>query len=170
MENAIQPIVAFMVLCSITIHGLSVPSFSLGRRVHSVSRTWSRPGSRPAPPEWLNQARLVSRGAPDIVVNRDLDDQMERGEARLDEKDITELPIQPSRRVGSPQNPDDTGSSGTTLEGQDQEAPSPSCEEGVRPDGNAPPDGTDLISEWQEPHHRIIERQGSPGEDVRYFV
>lgn len=170
VENAIQPIVAFMVLCSITIHGLSVPSFSLGRRVHSVSRTWSRPGSRPAPPEWLNQARLVSRGAPDIVVNRDLDDQMERGEARLDEKDITELPIQPSRRVGSPQNPDDTGSSGTTLEGQDQEAPSPSCEEGVRPDGNAPPDGTDLISEWQEPHHRIIERQGSPGEDVEVEV
>ena len=31
-----------MVLCSILIHGLSIPFFSLGRRVHSVSRTWSR--------------------------------------------------------------------------------------------------------------------------------
>ena len=72
----VQPLVAFMVLCSITIHGLSIPGFSLGRRVHSVSRTWSRrdtTGSgRVGAPDWTNQARLVSR-AEDIVINRDLE-------------------------------------------------------------------------------------------------
>jgi len=72
--QTIQPIVAFMVLCSITIHGLSIPSLSLGRRVHSVSRTWSRhntmnsTGART--PEWANQARLVTRRE-DIIINRD---------------------------------------------------------------------------------------------------
>lgn len=57
-----------MVLCSIIIHGLSIPSFSLGRRVHSVSRTWSRHTA----PDWTNQTRLVQRGD-DIVINRDLE-------------------------------------------------------------------------------------------------
>uniref|UniRef100_A0A8H7XPH3 Cation/H+ exchanger transmembrane domain-containing protein n=1 Tax=Psilocybe cubensis TaxID=181762 RepID=A0A8H7XPH3_PSICU len=82
LEDTIQPIVAFMVLCSITIHGLSIPGFSLGRRVHSVSRTWSRRdtmtntstrGGRVREPEWATQARRVTR-AEDIVVNRDRDD------------------------------------------------------------------------------------------------
>ncbi|KDR83246.1 hypothetical protein GALMADRAFT_134731 [Galerina marginata CBS 339.88] len=84
LEKTIQPIVAFMVLCSITIHGLSIPGFSLGRRVHSVSRTWSRrdtvgsSGGRQAP-DWTNQARMVSR-AEDVVVNRDRDLEEGRGE------------------------------------------------------------------------------------------
>ncbi|KAF8887097.1 Sodium/hydrogen exchanger family-domain-containing protein [Infundibulicybe gibba] len=78
LAQTIEPIVAFMVLCSITIHGLSIPGFSLGRRVHSVSRTWSRH----APPEWTNQARMVSRPE-EIVINRD--NEMERGELPPDE-------------------------------------------------------------------------------------
>jgi NhaP-type Na+/H+ or K+/H+ antiporter len=71
LKQTIQPIVAFMVLCSIVIHGLSVPSFSLGRRVHSVSRTWSRRDTTGSQgPEWANQARMVTRGE-DIIINRD---------------------------------------------------------------------------------------------------
>ena len=42
LRDTIQPIVAFIVLCSIIIHGLSIPGFSLGRRVHTLTRTWSR--------------------------------------------------------------------------------------------------------------------------------
>ncbi|KIM41196.1 hypothetical protein M413DRAFT_43557, partial [Hebeloma cylindrosporum] len=74
LEGTIQPVVAFMVLCSITIHGLSIPSFSLGRRVHSVSRTWSRRDTQTsAPPDWTTQTRMVTRGE-DIVINRDVAD------------------------------------------------------------------------------------------------
>ncbi len=80
LAKTIQPIVAFMVLCSIVIHGLSIPSFSLGRRVRSVSRTWSRH----APPDWTIQTRLVERGAADIVINRD--SAMEEGRLAADEK------------------------------------------------------------------------------------
>ena len=163
VADSIQPIVAFMVLCSITIHGLSIPGFSLGRHVRSVSRTWSRQ----APPEWLNQARIVSRGAADIVVNRDREDQMERGEMHPDEKDMAESPTDQSKTVHSSQAPDDGGSS--TLEGQtqDDQAPSPTAGEETWP--HTPRDGTELVLEWQEPHHTIIERRTSPGEDVRYL-
>ena len=80
VRDMIQPIIAFMVLCSIIIHGLSIPGFSLGKRVHSISRTWSRRdtnGSGRAP-DWTNQARLVSR-AEDIVINRDLEKGQREG-------------------------------------------------------------------------------------------
>jgi len=74
VEETIQPIVAFMVLCSIAVHGLSISGFSLGRRVHSVSRTWSRrdTATSHAQPDWTNHARMISRGD-EIVINRDHD-------------------------------------------------------------------------------------------------
>ncbi|KAF8125710.1 Sodium/hydrogen exchanger family-domain-containing protein [Boletus edulis] len=60
LASTIQPIVAFMVLCSVAIHGLSIPFFSLGRRVHSVSsRTWSRHASGP---DWTTYTRHITRG------------------------------------------------------------------------------------------------------------
>ncbi|KAF7351413.1 Na+ H+ exchanger 1 [Mycena sanguinolenta] len=74
LAKTIQPICAFMVLCSITIHGLSIPSFSLGRRVHSVSRTWSRHTTATAHasrPDWMDHVRIAGNG---IVVNRDAED------------------------------------------------------------------------------------------------
>lgn len=86
LVETIHPIVGFMVLTSITVHGLSIPSFSLGRRVHSVSRTWSRHAtgqSLGGQPEWANQTTLVTRGDEKIVINRDdrraLEIDVERG-------------------------------------------------------------------------------------------
>ncbi|KAF9465385.1 Sodium/hydrogen exchanger family-domain-containing protein [Collybia nuda] len=153
LNDTIQPIVAFMVLCSITIHGLSIPSFSLGRRVRTVSRTWSRH----APPDWTNQARLVSRGAADIVINRD--DEMERGHLEATEKTLgTESLSSQGRRTPEEKQPDDDGSLDTKLNSgipHDFQA---------RPD--TPPDGDEQVAEWQEPHHRVIERRRGAGEDV----
>jgi len=60
-------------------HYYSWVTDSRGKRVHSLSRTWSRrdtTGSgRADAPNWTNQARFIAR-AEDIVINRDL----ERGE------------------------------------------------------------------------------------------
>ncbi|KAA1472955.1 hypothetical protein DENSPDRAFT_839357 [Dentipellis sp. KUC8613] len=60
----LQPIVAFVVLCSITIHGLSIPFFSasrnIGSRTVSLSRTLTSRGGTmdgAAPPDWLLWAR-----------------------------------------------------------------------------------------------------------------
>ncbi|KAK2463768.1 hypothetical protein APHAL10511_004206 [Amanita phalloides] len=155
LAQAIQPIVAFMVLCSIVIHGLSIPSFSLGRRVHSVSRTWSRH----APPDWTNQARLVERGA-DIVINRDT--VMEEGKLTPNEK-----------LDGSTKRPS-LESNAVTLDksAADENASAAADGEEIQLDSRreVPPDGTESVMEWQEPHRKIVERRGGPGEDVQVEV
>lgn len=33
-----------------------------------------------------------------------------------------------------------------------------------------PPDGTEKVMEWQEPHHKIIEKREGPGEDVSFLI
>lgn len=90
LSLTIEPIIAFMVMCSILIRqyriyhrniqpetksyslldGLSIPFFNLGRRVTSLSipRTLSLRGSHE--PEWAANTRKVSRPE-DIVINRD---------------------------------------------------------------------------------------------------
>jgi sodium/hydrogen antiporter len=144
LAATIQPIVAFMVLCSILIHGLSIPFFSLSRRVHSVSRTWSRHGA----PDWTMHTRRVSR-AEDIVINRD--SEMERGELSI-EKTIS----------GSPEQ--------TVLDSIRQtESPSPQMEmETEEMKDEQPPDGNGIVSEWQEGRDKIVEKQEGPGEDVNF--
>ncbi|RDB14835.1 putative Na(+)/H(+) antiporter C3A11.09 [Hypsizygus marmoreus] len=150
LADTIQPIVAFMVLCSITIHGLSIPSLSLGRRVHTVSRTWSR---HVGAPDWTNQTRLVRRGE-EIVINRDSD--MERGHLHGEGK-------LPESRTLTSRTP-----SVSTPEKLHEEHPSLErhlslpLSEGL-PD--APPDET-VEQEWQEGHHIVIERRAYPGDDV----
>ena len=148
----IQPIVAFIVLCSVAIHGLSIPFFSLGRRVHSVSsRTWSRHASGP---DWATQTRHVTR-AEDVVINRDHDvDDMENGRAGLTEEEKT---ILESRRTSTEiKAPHEDGNSKT--------------EDMLKGDNTAkekmPPDGTETTTEWKEGSDKIIERQAGPGEDV----
>lgn len=163
LHATIQPIVAFMVLCSITIHGLSIPFFSLGRRVHSVSRTWSR--HEPAA-DWTNQARHIERGQ-DIVINRDSD--MERGELTPDEK----------LALASQQASDSSGSSPrqTDLTRVEEEGDGHSHVEKVVEDGvpesqkeENPPDGTNTVQEWKEGPHRIVERRAGPGEEVNFTI
>lgn len=138
LAATMQPIVAFMVLCSILIHGLSIPFFSLGRRVHSVSRTWSRH----AAPDWTTHTRRVSR-AEDIVINRD--SVMERGELSI-EKSGSETPGE-----AEPNGKEESFNAETENEKKAEN----------------PPDGTEKLVEWKEGPHRIIERRGDPGEEVR---
>ena len=151
LAATIQPIVAFMVLCSIIIHGLSIPSFSLGRRVHTVSRTWSRH----APAEWINQARRVENPE-DIVINRD-DNALERGESK--EKVVSQ---RESTVDGSP----------SSLTIKEEPIENHNVSETVRIDEETMkeeniPDGGERVSEWREGPHKLIERRAGPGEEVR---
>ena len=161
LAASIQPIVAFMVLTSITIHGLSIPFFSLGRRVHSVSRTWSRHTSMdPSGPEWAMHTRRASRPE-DIVINRD--SVLERGEYMHGVVDEKERPpailLEPEKVIDSPTTP----SSSLPSKAGDPEART----EG-RPD--EPPDGDALEEEWREGSDIVIERQAGPGEEVEVRV
>ncbi|PPQ97341.1 hypothetical protein CVT26_006575 [Gymnopilus dilepis] len=130
LEQTIQPIVAFMVLCSITIHGLSIPSFSLGRRVHSVSRTWSRRdtvgSTRNRLPEWANQARMVTR-AEDVIVNRDPGAEavdLERGDLVLEKEkqELDEKEREKEERNGSSSGGTTAAGSLDEDEGEDEES------------------------------------------------
>lgn len=164
LAASIQPIVAFMVLCSIAVHGLSIPFFSLGRRVHSVSRTWSRHDTwgrgGHAMPEWANQTRTVIPGQ-DIVINRDRD--VERGDAiSTDEK----IDLDRSRRESL------TAQEGTASDtGKEKSATASTSSQtrgGEEWDAReeVPPDGTETEAEWREGPHRVIERRQGPGEEV----
>ena len=92
LRDTIEPIIAFVVLCSIIIHGLTIPGFTLGKRVHSLSRTWSR-WDTTGLPDWTNRATLVTKPE-DIIINRDL----EKGE-------ITEEPLKKTMTMTNMLNP-----------------------------------------------------------------
>ncbi|KAI0789689.1 Sodium/hydrogen exchanger family-domain-containing protein [Abortiporus biennis] len=169
LANSIQPIVAFMVLCSIAVHGLSIPFFSLGRRVHSVSRTWSRHdtfGRHASLPEWANQTRRVDRRE-DIVINRDRD--VERGDLSPEEK------LARSRRESM--TVVDQHAESTDLEKEPSSGSQTQSEGGGMRNSKGwdlreemPPDGNDIIAEWREGTHRIIERRTGPGDEVEVEV
>lgn len=118
-----------------------------------MSRTWSRH----APPDWTNQARLVERGA-DIVINRD--SAMEEGKAVSDEKAETS-----TKRAS-------TVSTGVTLKKSPVHEDGSEDKEDAEMDSREefPPDGTDKVMEWQEPHRKIIEKREGPGEDVSFLI
>ena len=184
VSQMIQPIVAFMVICSITIHGLSIPGFSLGRRVHSVSRTWSRrdtTGSRAGAPDWTNQARLVTR-AEDIVINRDL----ERGEGGGGrggvplEKTMMMMSTRTlNNNGGGDDGQKDDDSDGVKSDAISEEERSPifastnlqrENQEDCR--NQFPPDGKhNQTREWIEGDQRVVERNvGGPGDDVKFSL
>ncbi|KAG6830777.1 hypothetical protein H0H87_007121, partial [Tephrocybe sp. NHM501043] len=161
LADTIQPIVAFMVLCSIVLHGLSIPSFSLGRRVHSVSRSVSRPWSRHARPDWTNQVHLVERGV-DLVINRNSD--MERGEPDGSEDKV---PKESESRLSI----SETKTPSVTFQGNGNDELSIQEKAELN---HAQPDTLRDIgateTEWLEPHRIVIERHASPGEDVEVEV
>ncbi|KAJ7070126.1 Sodium/hydrogen exchanger family-domain-containing protein [Mycena amicta] len=166
LAKTIQPICAFMVLCSIAVHGLSIPGFSLGRRVHSVSRTWSRHTTATAAhgpqPDWMDHVRKAEGG---VVVNRDprrLEDVEEASGSSGVEKETVDGRVLEDIEV------DGNRSESATAVGSEREKRD--VEAGLTPERDVPPDGEDLVSEWQEGPHRIIERRAGPGEEVEVQV
>ena len=154
LAASIQPIVAFMVLCSIAVHGLSIPFFNISRRVQSVSRTWSRHNtmntydSHRHPlglPEWTQQIRIVRPGE-DIIINRD-----EAG------------------RPGEAGHQGDATAVGSSSSSQDEKHADEhdAAERGQNGGAGNPPDGTETVMEWKEGAHRVIERREGPGAEVR---
>lgn len=185
LAASIQPIVAFMVLCSILVHGLSIPFFSLGRRVHSVRREWSRRSTLDtnAAPEWANQTRRLKPGEKP-EVNRDVErdgmgenrispfseggsDTLDAEKANLKRENDEELtgPEKIKLRAREAAPVEDASGSDKTLSREQSGEHSPA--DGVdAPGAESPPDGDDVLSEWREGHDRIIERRAGPGEEV----
>ncbi|WVQ85812.1 hypothetical protein IAT38_007980 [Cryptococcus sp. DSM 104549] len=88
LRDVITPITAFLVLSSVVTHGMSIPFFSLGRRVHSITYTRSRNLSmdtRGDEPAWTTHARRIQPGQ-EITINRD-DDEPEEGDLGIRRRD-----------------------------------------------------------------------------------
>ncbi|KAF8340357.1 Sodium/hydrogen exchanger family-domain-containing protein [Cantharellus anzutake] len=171
LSVSIQPIVSFIVLCSIAVHGLSIPFFSLGRRVHSISRTWSRHTSMDpsGQPEWTTQARRITRPG-DIVINHDPEDvqRMERGELTTVFGSGMSSDIVDEKKGNFS---DDVVAAGESL---GQELGDSVQEDRKTPPGDASAsDGErqrDEVTEWREGKDLIIERAVGDGEEVEVEV
>lgn len=81
LAATIQPIVSFVVLASIIVHGLSIPFFNIGRGVHSrttsMTATWTS-RNRVTVPDWV----LWARRTPDIVKSTAVED-VEQGPTNI---------------------------------------------------------------------------------------
>ncbi len=149
-----------MVLCSVLIHGLSIPFFSLGRRVTTVTRTWSR---QPSLPDWALHTRRVER-AEDVVINRDPASMMEHGRAGEDARDG--LFDRPSG-MGPEEDEKRDSAAVRGEDSADADAVTMAVTEPEEAKADNAPDGTEVFAEWKEGSHRIIERRTGPGEEVR---
>ncbi|KAJ3502865.1 hypothetical protein NMY22_g18441 [Coprinellus aureogranulatus] len=119
LSAALEPIVAFVVLASIIIHGLSIPFFTISRNVSrtvsiQVTATGTSARSRRGAPEWLlNINRFGVRGgsptAPSANATKEVD--IENGTAAVEsvrelaggEGDLSKLPYnsETNSRTGS---------------------------------------------------------------------
>ncbi|KAG2362858.1 Sodium/hydrogen exchanger family-domain-containing protein, partial [Suillus spraguei] len=146
----IQPIVAFMVLCSVAIHGLRVS--------HVVRHASSNV------PDWTTHTRHVTR-AEDVIINRD-PAGLERGEGGLAEEDKSTLESKrASTLTVSPPSPDGIEQIGEANSVETRAAAALAKDEEEIME-EIPADGKGTTAEWKEGAHRIIERRGGPGEEV----
>ncbi|GJJ06578.1 hypothetical protein Clacol_000771 [Clathrus columnatus] len=67
LAASLHPIVSFVVLGSIIIHGLSIPFFKLGHRTVSLSTTWSKPNV--SGPDWLLSIRSAHKSEDSGIEN-----------------------------------------------------------------------------------------------------
>ncbi|GAA97135.1 uncharacterized protein L969DRAFT_16972 [Mixia osmundae IAM 14324] len=175
---SIQPITYFLVMSSIIVHGLTIPFFNLGKRVHSISRTWTG-ASASGEPSWLSRMRRVGDGKDipspspsDEKHDRDLD-KAEEGKAEaedfgvdmgdVDMKDFAATDDTPDFPHSNTTGSDDTNvgsSAGPSKDDGKRAANDP--EEEVKKEKCYHDKGGE--QRWEEGHYIVIERAG--GEDV----
>ncbi|WVF68853.1 hypothetical protein IAT40_003626 [Kwoniella sp. CBS 6097] len=115
LREVIMPITTFLVLSSIVTHGLSIPFFSLGRRVHSITYTRSRGLSMDArgdEPAWTTHARRISPGQ-QITINRD--DDPEEGDMGVRRRDTHQDEIANGEKLASQSSGESSGSGSRTM-------------------------------------------------------
>jgi hypothetical protein len=149
-------------LSNVCLDGLSIPFFSLGKRVHSIRQTWSRHNTVEGRPEWEGQVRQLQPGE-EIIVNRD--DAVERGEATDSNEKRESLPT--SLGEGSSGSVD----ARTEVDREKAQGEHITSSEGRKGQmgGAAVEKDEDMeTTEWREGPHLVIERDPGHGEEVSY--
>ncbi|EJT49251.1 Na+/H+ exchanger AnNHA1 [Trichosporon asahii var. asahii CBS 2479] len=162
LQETIVPVVSMLVLASVLTHGLSIPFFMSGRRVHTLTYTWSRNPSIATnnEPAWTTHARRIIPGQ-DVEINRD----EEEGDLGMQHR------MEKSSH-GDTTDSSHSGSQTRTIEGQGEkitEKRTRDGEEHVRVVNDGA--GTPPIAEYREGHDLIIEhRDGADDCDVTTHV
>lgn len=206
LKETIIPIVSFLVLSSVVtrepagrpprlcsadtrLDGLSIPFFSLGRRVHSIGYTLSRNPSmdtrRANEPAWTTHARRVLPGQ-SIRINRD--DDPEDGDMGVKRRDMS-MSDDPATREKSSNtsSTEDAGGSGSssnsrqngheTIEmrerkqafpAEGEEAHGATAEEREQDEEERVGGGrrTPPLAEYREGMDLVVERRRGAGEEV----
>jgi len=163
---------------------MSIPFFSLGRRVHSITYTWSRNPSmdtRQDEPAWTTHARRIQPGQ-EIVINRDEDPA--EGDLGMLTREKT-VDSATGEKL-SPGEDESGGSSSSTRRDEVIESRGPkredsddrsSQEERESAEGEAVLDeeagdgrNTPPLAQYREGNHLVIERKRREGEEVGDFV
>jgi len=156
LQETIVPIVMMLVLASILTHGLSIPFFLSGRRVHSITYTWSRNPSMDTrsgnEPAWTTHTRRVAPGQ-QVVVNRD----DEEGDIGI----VQPNPLAFNREKSIVIDDGSNGSSSSRTRGDASEKDSEPTDEmlGIHQPRTPP------VAGYREGHDLVIERRGS-GQEV----
>jgi hypothetical protein len=152
LQETIVPIVMMLVLASILTHGLSIPFFLSGRRVHSITYTWSRNPSMDTrsgnEPAWTTHTRRVVPGQ-DFVINRD----DEEGDIGVVQSNPLSLNREKSIVI-------DDGSGGSSSSRTRDELNEKASDEGGHQHPRTPP-----LAAYREGHDLVIERR-TDGQEV----
>ncbi|KAF8590978.1 hypothetical protein K439DRAFT_1328630 [Ramaria rubella] len=95
LAASLHPIVSFVVLGSIIIHGLSIPFFNIGRRTVSLTSTWSRP---PPTPEWLTLTKRIVKPITSNIDQHDIGAEATLEEGALRNNSSSTPPNLPDER------------------------------------------------------------------------
>lgn len=164
LQETIVPIVSMLVLASVLTHGLSIPFFVTGRRVHTLTYTWSRNPSIATnnEPAWTTHARRIIPGQ-DVEINRD----EEEGDIGLHNR------MEKSSQGDSTESSNSNSNSQTrTWQGQGERITEKRTRDGedhvqIVDDGA----GTPPIAEYREGRDLVIEhRDGTDDCDVTTHV
>ena len=102
LSLTIKPIVYFLIMCSILVHGLSIPVFTnskrLTRRINSISRTFTSGSQNPLEPSWLSRVR---RAGDSEEPSRSNSNTEEDGFAEKDAEKVDNQDSSASTAVGS---------------------------------------------------------------------
>jgi len=189
------PIVSFLVLSSVITRrvslvlltltssdGMSIPFFSLGRRVHSITYTWSRNPSmdtrRDDEPAWTTHARRIQPGQK-IVINRDEDPEEGDLGMRMGEKAVnSEQPSSPVEDESGGSSSSRTAAGREVMEKSESRQLDSDEERSLHEEREAA-DGEDVmrdepqggrstppLAQYREGNHLIIERRRGSGHEV----
>jgi hypothetical protein len=138
------PALAELTVTRPQIHGLTIPFFTLGRRVHSISRTWTQ-GTTNNEPSWLSRVKRIG--------DDDDEEKVVRGEGEeLGRTESGEMGTEKATPVDSARTlePEEESGQGYQKDGDAAREDGYDEMDDIRAEGKKEKGDTDETEIWQE--------------------